>query len=82
MEVGESYSALAGIYRRYELIYVVADERDVLRLRTNYRPGAAGRGEDVYLFAPPRRPRRPASASLNISSRSTRCTTGRVGTTP
>lgn len=50
MEVGESYSALAGFYRRYELIYVMADERDVLRVRTNYRPGAHGQGEDVYLY--------------------------------
>lgn len=44
-EVGESYSAIGGIYRRYELIYVVADERDVIRVRTNYR-----KGEDVYLY--------------------------------
>ncbi len=50
MEVGEAYSALAGFYRHYELIYVVADERDVLRVRTNYRPGAHGQGEDVYLY--------------------------------
>lgn len=50
MEVGESYSALAGFYRRYELIYVVADERDVLRVRTNFRPGASGQGEDVHLY--------------------------------
>ena len=44
-EVGESYSASGGLYRRYELIYIVADERDVIRLRTNYR-----QGEDVYLY--------------------------------
>ena len=50
METGENYFALAGLYRRYELIYVAADERDVLRLRTNYRPGAHGQGEDVYLY--------------------------------
>lgn len=50
MKVGESYSALAGFYRRYELIYVVADERDVIRVRTNYRQGAHGQGEDVYLY--------------------------------
>jgi hypothetical protein len=43
-EPGEEYSAVAGFFRRYELIYVVADERDVVRLRTNYR------GEDVYLY--------------------------------
>jgi hypothetical protein len=44
-EIGESYSAIGGLYRQYELIYVAADERDVLRLRTNFRPG-----EDVYLY--------------------------------
>jgi uncharacterized membrane protein YphA (DoxX/SURF4 family) len=44
-ETGESYSAIGGIYRRFELIYIVADERDVIRLRTNYREN-----EDVYLY--------------------------------
>src|SRR6266550_8753166 len=44
-EIGESYSTIGGIYRQFELIYIVADERDVLRVRTNYR-----RGEDVYLY--------------------------------
>lgn len=41
---GEDYSALKGFFKQYELTYVVADERDVVRLRTNYR------GEDVYLY--------------------------------
>jgi len=41
---GEAYSAVRGFFRQYELVYVVADERDVVRLRTNYR------GEDVYLY--------------------------------
>lgn len=36
-EQGESYSAIRGFFRQYELYYVVADERDLLRLRTNYR---------------------------------------------
>jgi hypothetical protein len=44
-EIGESYSAIGGIYRQYELIYVVANEQDVIRVRTNYR-----HGEDVYLY--------------------------------
>jgi len=44
-EVGEGYSALRGFFRQYELIYVMADERDLVRLRSNYRTG-----EDVYLF--------------------------------
>lgn len=44
-EKGESYSAIKGLFRQCELIYVAADERDVVRLRTNYR-----KGEEVYLF--------------------------------
>ncbi len=44
-EVGESYSAIGGLYRRFELIYIPADERDVIRVRTNYR-----KGEDIYLY--------------------------------
>jgi hypothetical protein len=36
-EKGEAYSPLAGFFRRYELIYVVGDERDLIRVRTNYR---------------------------------------------
>jgi len=44
-EVGEEYSAFRGFFRQYELIYIVADERDVIRLRTNYRTG-----EEVYLY--------------------------------
>lgn len=43
-ERGEGYSAVKGFFKQYELVYVVADERDVVRLRTNYR------GEDVYLY--------------------------------
>ena len=44
-EKGESYSALGGLYRQFELVYVVADERDVIRVRSNHR-----QGEDVYLY--------------------------------
>jgi Domain of unknown function (DUF4105) len=43
-EKGEQYSALRGFFRQYELIFVVADERDVVRLRTNFR------GEDVHVY--------------------------------
>lgn len=43
--VGQSYSAVRGLYRQFTLIYIVADERDPIRLRTNYR-----KGEDVYLY--------------------------------
>ncbi len=47
-EKGEDYSTVKGFFRQYEIIYVVADERDVVRLRTNYREN--GKGEDVYLY--------------------------------
>jgi hypothetical protein len=46
-EKSEGYSALKGFFRQYELIYVVADERDVIRVRTNYRHDPP---EDVYLY--------------------------------
>jgi hypothetical protein len=41
---GESYSAVLGFFRQFELVYVLADERDVVRLRTSYR------GERVFLY--------------------------------
>ncbi|MBL0226773.1 MAG: DUF4105 domain-containing protein [Geobacteraceae bacterium] len=43
-EVGEAYSTIKGFFRQYELTYVVADERDLIGLRTGYR------GETVYLY--------------------------------
>jgi hypothetical protein len=43
-EVGEQYSAVRGFFRQFELYYVVADERDVIRLRTNQR------GDQGYLY--------------------------------
>jgi hypothetical protein len=44
-QVGQGYSAIRGFFRQYELLYVFSDERDLVRLRTNYR-----KDEDVYLF--------------------------------
>jgi Domain of unknown function (DUF4105) len=43
----EGYSTLGGFFRQYELYYVVADERDAIRVRTNYRRDPP---EDVYLY--------------------------------
>jgi len=43
----KEYSTLAGFFRQYELYYVVADERDVVRVRTNYRKSPP---EEVYVF--------------------------------
>ena len=43
-EEGERFSALQGLLRQYELMYVIADERDVIGLRTNIRR------DPVYMY--------------------------------
>jgi hypothetical protein len=43
----KEYSTIPGFFRQYELYYVVADERDVIRVRTNYRKSPP---EEVYMF--------------------------------
>jgi hypothetical protein len=55
-EKGENYSAVKGFFKQYELVYVVADERDLVRLRTNYR------NEDVHLY----RLRTPADVTRSV----------------
>jgi hypothetical protein len=37
LEKGESYSPTLGLFGQFELIYVVADEQDLIRVRTEYR---------------------------------------------
>lgn len=44
-KIGQSYSEILGFFRQYTLIFVVADERDVIRLRTNYR-----KDERVFMY--------------------------------
>lgn len=44
LEEGERYSTIGGMMRQFELMYVVADERDALQLRTHVR------GSDVYVY--------------------------------
>lgn len=36
-EEGEKYHPVKGLFNQYELMYVIADERDVIKLRSNYR---------------------------------------------
>ena len=43
-EVGEGFEPIASLFKQFELIYVVGDERDLVRVRTNYR------NEDVFLY--------------------------------
>ncbi|MDD2656323.1 MAG: DUF4105 domain-containing protein [Patescibacteria group bacterium] len=43
-EKGESFSPWKGLLDQFELMYVVADENDVIKLRTNYRK------DEMYLY--------------------------------
>ena len=43
-ESQEGYSSVAGFFKQYELAVVAADERDVVRVRSNVR------GEDVRIY--------------------------------
>lgn len=43
-EKGEAYHPVEGLFNKYELMYVIADERDVIKLRSNYRKDL------VYLY--------------------------------
>ncbi len=56
---GEQYSSIGGFFRQFETILVAADERDIIRVRTNVR------GEDDYLY--PLRMDKPAMRALFLS---------------
>ncbi len=43
-EQGEEFAALDGLFRQYEIMYVVGDERDLIGLRANHRL------DDVFLY--------------------------------
>ncbi|MDD3175473.1 MAG: DUF4105 domain-containing protein [Candidatus Nanoarchaeia archaeon] len=43
-EVGESFAATKGLFKQYELMYVLGDENDLIKLRTNYRK------DNVYMY--------------------------------
>ena len=66
-EKGEGYSSIKGFFKQYELIYVVGDERDLVRVRTNYR-----RPEElVYLYRTRLAPRTRVACSWSTFKRST-----------
>src|SRR4029077_20303321 len=43
-EDGDGFAPVASLFKQFELIYVVGNKRDLVRVRTNYR------GEPVYLY--------------------------------
>jgi hypothetical protein len=62
-EVGEVYAPLASFFKRFELIYVLGDERDLLALRTNFRR------EDTYVFPSAMGPDKVRALLLDILER-------------
>ena len=64
-EHGETYGVLAGAFRQFELVYVVADERDVIGLRTNVWK------DPVYLYPIVTEPQALRRAFLDALARST-----------
>ena len=43
-EKGEKYHPVKGLFKQYELIYVIGDERDLISLRTNHR------AEETFIY--------------------------------
>jgi hypothetical protein len=64
-EAGEAYSAFAGFFRRYELIIIAGDERDLIRLRTDVRDAPP---EVVSLFPLTMRPEKRKELFLEYLS--------------
>ncbi|MBM7113437.1 DUF4105 domain-containing protein [Archangium primigenium] len=62
-ERGETYSVLGGLFRQYELIYVVGDERDLVQLRSNHRR------DDVFLYPVRATPERTTAFFLDMVRR-------------
>jgi hypothetical protein len=58
-QVGQEYSTLAGLYKTHGLIYLVGAERDLVRVRTNYR------NEDIYLYRTVMKPARARAIFLD-----------------
>lgn len=62
-EVGEEYSATMGLANELELMYVVADERDLIRLRTHHRDA------DVYVYPTVASPQQAQALFVNVMQR-------------
>ena len=62
-EKGEQYQFLSGILDQYELMYVLGSERDLVKLRTNYR------GDDVYVYRARATPEQARKLFLDVMER-------------
>lgn len=63
LEEDQKYSPIRGLMRQYELMYVVADERDVIPLRTKHRDA------DVYLYRTRATPEQSRQLLLDMMAR-------------
>ena len=55
-EVGEGFDPIASMFKQFELIYVVGEERDIVGVRTNHRD------ETTYLYRLDTEPRKCTSS--------------------
>ena len=62
-EKGESFSPLRGLLREYEIMYVIGDERDLVKLRTNYR------NDKVFLYPIRTTPERRRAMFIDMLTR-------------
>lgn len=62
-EEGESFNPVAGLFREYELLYVVGSEQDLIGLRTNHR------GSTVWLYPVKTTPARRRALFLDMLRR-------------
>ncbi len=65
-EIGETFSPLRGLLRRYELMYVIGDEHDLLDLRANHRK------HPVYLYPVEASPEAVQKLFLDMLTRSSK----------
>ncbi|MGB0925201.1 MAG: DUF4105 domain-containing protein [Minisyncoccia bacterium] len=62
-EKGESFNPIKGLLKQYELVYVIADERDVIDLRARHRK------DNVYLYPTTATPDQAQKLFLDITQR-------------
>lgn len=67
-EIGESFDAKKGLLREYELMYLFADEKDAVKLRTNYRK------DTVYVYPVQTTPEKARLVFENIIARAKKLT--------
>ena len=62
-ELGESYSPFSGATNQFEIMYVIADERDLIRLRTHHR------NAKVYIYPTVATPDQAQKLFVNVIQR-------------